>query len=161
VAVTASDDIFVADSGNQRVMLYTGVALGIWNATVVAGVGPTPGGHCPAGVDPTSVPATEACFAENAIDIAIDWISGRLYIADSVRNMVFSLDDPLSGTGHLTPLVGPSSGVTQTTQPNGYCGDGGPAEQACLSSPQGIAVDYYGNLLITDSNANRVCSRTN
>ena len=38
----------------------------------------------------------------------------------------------------------------------GYSGDGGPANQAMLNSPWGVAVDSAGNLYIADSFNNRI-----
>ena len=38
----------------------------------------------------------------------------------------------------------------------GFCGDGGPASSACLQFPVGVAVDQYGNLLITDLGNERI-----
>jgi hypothetical protein len=38
----------------------------------------------------------------------------------------------------------------------GFCGDGGQATSACLSSPVGIAVDTGGNLFIADAGNQRI-----
>jgi uncharacterized protein (TIGR03437 family) len=62
----------------------------------------------------------------------------------SSQNAIFKID----GGGNLTIVAG-------TSRP-GFSGDGGPALQAQLNSPQGIAVDAAGNLYICDSKNNRV-----
>ncbi|MGH3843965.1 MAG: protein kinase domain-containing protein [Pseudonocardiaceae bacterium] len=46
--------------------------------------------------------------------------------------------------------------VVAGTGTEGYSGDGGPADQAQLDSPQGLAVDSAGNLYVADANAHRV-----
>lgn len=42
----------------------------------------------------------------------------------------------------------------------GFGGDGGPALEARLNQPQGIALDAAGNLYFTDSLNHRVCKVT-
>ncbi|HEY2577353.1 MAG TPA: hypothetical protein VGI74_13695 [Streptosporangiaceae bacterium] len=50
--------------------------------------------------------------------------------------------------GHIYNVAG--------TGTAGYTGDGGPASQAELNVPGGLAVDGHGNLVITDENNNRI-----
>lgn len=52
------------------------------------------------------------------------------------------------GTGAVTPIAGDAE--------NGFEGDGGPAVEARLHSPQAIALDAAGNLLIADAGNLRV-----
>ena len=59
-------------------------------------------------------------------------------------NCVFKLDTG----GTLTLIAGNSR--------TGFSGDGGPATQAQLNAPQGVAVDSAGNLYIADTGNNRV-----
>jgi len=73
--------------------------------------------------------------------VAVD-AAGNVYIADYGNEVI--------------RMVAPS-GVISTVAGNGvagYSGDGGPATQASLDSPFGVAVDPAGNLYIADS-ANR------
>ena len=67
---------------------------------------------------------------------------GNIYF--SSNNSVFKID----GSGNLTLVAGNSR--------PGFSGDGGPALQAQLNSPQGLALDKAGNLYIADSKNNRV-----
>jgi RHS repeat-associated protein len=79
------------------------------------------------------------------------WISGfavgpdgSVYVADS--------------SNHRIRRIGPD-GVIDTVAGNGvpgFAGDGGPARQARLSSPQDVAVDLMGNLYIADFDNGRV-----
>ena len=68
--------------------------------------------------------------------------SGNLYFSSS--HCVFKVDS----SGVLTLVAG-------TSRP-GYSGDGGPALQAQLNSPQGLVLDSSGNLYIADSGNDRV-----
>ena len=74
-------------------------------------------------------------------DVAIDPVSGDLYIADTEN--------------YIIRLVTKSTGVISTiagTGYSGYSGDGGSATNATLSSLEGIEVDpSTGNLYIADS----------
>ena len=68
--------------------------------------------------------------------------SGKLYIADQNNHRIRVVDT----SGIITTLVG--NGVLD------YTGDGGPAANATLNSPAGIAVDVAGNVYIADSGNN-------
>jgi len=51
------------------------------------------------------------------------------------------------------------AGIISTVAGNGIAastGDGGPAAQASLHSPRGVAVDGSGNIYISESNGNRI-----
>ena len=65
--------------------------------------------------------------------------SGELYITDSLNHRVRRVDP---GTGLISTVAG--------TGESGYSGDGGPATAARLRSPQGVAVDAAGNVLISE-----------
>jgi uncharacterized protein (TIGR03437 family) len=71
--------------------------------------------------------------------------SGNLYIADASNSIVRKVDT----NGIITTAVG-SAGQF------GFSGDGGPAAQALVSYPTGVAADRSGNLYIMDLGNNRV-----
>ena len=96
-----------------------------------------------AGGAPPATPATATGVAigqpeRTAVDQA-----GNLYFSSS-DNCVFKL----SASGVLTLVAGNGRA--------GFSGDGGPAVNAQLNSPQGVALDAAGNLYIVDSLNNRV-----
>jgi sugar lactone lactonase YvrE len=70
--------------------------------------------------------------------VAMDSL-GNLFIADTPNNRIRRVD----ANGIITTVAGTNS--------SGYSGDGGPAVNACLHDPEGIAVDTVGNLFIADS----------
>ena len=69
--------------------------------------------------------------------------AGNLFFVD--QNDVLRLD---ASTGVLTLIAGNGT--------QGFSGDNGPASNAQLNHPQGIALDNAGNLYIADSNNNRI-----
>ena len=70
--------------------------------------------------------------------------NGNLYIASYDYNRVIQV----SRDGVATVFAGTGAG--------GYNGDGGPAVQASLSAPYGLALDAAGNVYIADHHAARV-----
>jgi uncharacterized protein (TIGR03437 family) len=70
--------------------------------------------------------------------------NGDLYIADAVDNRVRMVDS----RGNIHTVAG--TGV------RGFSGDGGPAAQAQLNAPYGLALDRQGNLYVADLGNARV-----
>jgi len=81
----------------------------------------------------------------------------------------FTLVDPATGASFRRPSgstgsadqpgPAPKPATITTVAGNGsnsFCGDGGPATQACLEYPMGLAVDAAGNLYIADRSNSRV-----
>jgi RHS repeat-associated protein len=124
VAADAEGNLYIADSWNQCVRKVDASGT----ITTVAGNG--------YGYSGDNGPAVEAQF-RYPYDVAVDaW--GNLYIADKNNHRIRKID----ASGIITTVAG--SGTS------GYKGDGGPAIDAQLSSPYGVAVDAPGNLYIAD-----------
>ncbi|HYO56161.1 kelch repeat-containing protein [Archangium sp.] len=70
---------------------------------------------------------------------------GNLYIADFDNDRI----------RYVTPdgLIHTLAGKPQA---RGYCGDGGPASNACLNGPWGLAIDSEGSVYVSDSFNHRV-----
>ena len=87
-----------------------------------------------------SVPPTPAAALSTAVTqpqrVTVD-ATGNAYFTAS--NAVFKM----STSGTLTLLAG--------TGRMGYAGDGGPAVKAQFNNPQGVAIDYLGNIYVADT----------
>ena len=70
--------------------------------------------------------------------------SGNLYIADRNNNRIRKVD----ARGIITTIAG--------TGTAGFSGDGGPATQAQLHLPSGVALDGKGNIFLSDRSNNRI-----
>ena len=131
VAVDGAGELFIADQGNQRIRkVGTDGAI-----TTVAGNGNS-------GYSGDGGPAVNAMLS-SPVGLATD-ATGDLFIADQGNNCVRKV-----GT----------NGVITTVAGNGrygYSGDGGPAINAMLAIPTGVAEDSGGNLYIADLGNNRI-----
>jgi trimeric autotransporter adhesin len=126
VAVDAAGNLFIAQPSNHRVVK---MALD-GTLTTVAGTGK--GGF--SGDSGLAVGATLNTPFQVTVDSA-----GNLFIADWGNYRVRKVD---------------ANGVITTVAGNGeseYSGEGGPATQAGLRGPSGLAIDARGNLYLTDS----------
>jgi RHS repeat-associated protein len=125
-AVDASGNIFIADTINSRIRkVDTGGII-----TTVAGNGSL-------GYSGDGGPATEARLGY-VYGIAVDSI-GNIFIADTINDCIRRVDT----NSIITTVAGPGSW--------GNGGDNGPALQAKLRIPMGVAVDNAGNIYIADT----------
>jgi sugar lactone lactonase YvrE len=81
--------------------------------------------------------------------LAVDTF-GNVYIADAVNNCIRKINTK----GIITTIAG--TGFEAGTGTGGFAGDGGPATLAHLYDPEGVAIDYKGNIYIADVQNNRV-----
>jgi len=107
--------------------------------TTVAGNGPQAGQRQYSG---DGGPATAAQL-NNPQGVAVD-AAGNLYIADYGNYRIRKV----SPDGAITTIAG--NGI------QGHSGDGGPATDAQLNAPRGIAVDASGNIYVADSDSVRL-----
>lgn len=133
VAVDTHGNVYIADSGNNRIREVSATTGDI---STVAGNGT-------AGFSGDSGAATSAelNFPEG---VAVD-ASGNIYIADTNN---FRIRMVTASTGDISTVAGNGT--------DNYAGDGGAATSAELDSPIFLAVDSADNIYVTDRSANRV-----
>jgi sugar lactone lactonase YvrE len=140
VAVDSFGNLFIADNGNNRIrkVLTNGTI------TTVAGNGTAAyGGDGSAATNASLFLSALPTFSAISSGVALD-ANGNLFIADTYNNRVRRV-----GTnGIITTVAGKG--------PQGYSGDGGPATNAELSQPQGLAIDASGDLFVADTGNKRV-----
>ncbi len=141
VAVDAIGNLFIADSGNNRIRKVGTNGI----ITTVAGNGYT-NEYGQGGYSGDGGAATNAEL-NYPYGVAVDTI-GNLFIADLGNNRIRKV-----GTnGIITTVAG--NGYTTPYGYGGFSGDGGAATNAELYRPEGVAVDATGNLFIADSGNN-------
>jgi len=146
IAVDGAGNIYIADSGNNRVRKVS-AATGLISTVAGNGTGAYNG---------DGIPATSA-YVNRPARIALD-VAGNIYIADSYNQRIRKVS---AATGLISTVAG-SGSVTWSvtwggaTTPGSYAGDGGPATSAELYDPDGIAVDCAGNLYIAEYANNRI-----
>jgi uncharacterized protein (TIGR03437 family) len=130
VALDAAGNIYVADANNNRIRMIT--PKGIISTIAGDGRGDFSGDGGPAIDAALNIPS----------DVLVD-SGGNLYIADAGNNRIRKV-----AAGVITTIAG--------TSDNGFSGDGGPALQAMLNYPWGLAMDSKGALYIAEDANNRV-----
>jgi hypothetical protein len=127
LALDRDGGLLIADIGNHTLFRYDAEG----RLTVVAGVG-RPGFSGDGG-----------SAAEARLNAPFDVLAlpndGGILIADTYNHRIRRIDPD----GRITTIAGDGK--------SRYSGDGGPATEASLQLPQGIALDRDGNLLIADT----------
>ncbi len=133
VAVGRNGNLYIADSGNQRIRevdLRTGVI------STVAGNGAT-------GFTGDGGPAIDASLSDPT-SVAVG-PHGNLYIVDRYNNRIRKVS---LATGDISTVVGNGTA--------GFTGNGGPALSASLGFPYGITLDSKGNIYVADTDNQRI-----
>ncbi|HLH44627.1 MAG TPA: hypothetical protein VKV74_16675 [Bryobacteraceae bacterium] len=134
IALDSSGNLYIADTLNNRVRKVN------WSANVIKTIA---GNNGSGGYSGDGGLATLASL-NGPRGVAID-SAGNVFIADSNNNVIRRVD---AVTGKISTVAG--NGVA------GFSGDGGPAGNASLNSPRGLAFDSSGNLYIADYYNSRI-----
>jgi sugar lactone lactonase YvrE len=141
IAVDGAGNIFVAEGSIGSGSGLDGGDFKVWkvaaNGTISTaagdGVASFAGDGGPAATAELNTPA----------GVAVD-ANGNVYFSDSRNNRVRRI----ATDGSITTVAG--------NDLPGFSGDGGPATQAQLRTPTGLAIDAAGNLYIADTGNNRI-----
>lgn len=131
VAADAAGNVFIADTMNHRIRWVD-----------LDGVIRTVAGNGSDVFSGDGGPATSASIGD-PFGVAVD-AAGTLFIADTDNNRVRMVD----AAGTITTAAGNGMAF--------FSGDDGPATNASLYYPQGLAVDLAGNLVIADTSNHRI-----
>jgi sugar lactone lactonase YvrE len=153
VSVDQAGNLLIADTYNNRIRAvaastgtFYGKAMVARHIYRVAGDGKFgfagDGGH-----------AATAKLGEPR-DVAVD-AAGNLLIADTHNNRIRMVAES-NGTFYRQAMTAGDIYTVAGDGTPGYSGDGGPATQAGLAYPYGVAVDPAGNLLMADSYDDRI-----
>lgn len=158
VAVDTAGNIFVADTGNNRIRKVTPAGVistvaGNGNSVFIGGIRYI---LSPGYTDPTfsgdGGPATSAPLSFPTA-VALD-SSDDIFVAELFRIRKITPD------GNIVTVAGSGPGVCPPAPFQGYCGsfggDGGAATSATLNAPDGVAVDSQGDIIIADSGNGRI-----
>jgi uncharacterized protein (TIGR03437 family) len=140
-------NLFIADAGNNRIRMINPTGY----ISTVAG-SPVRGFSGDGGL---------ATFAElNAPEGVVADTYGNLYFTDTLNNRVRKLTFTGAAcnatSGNCPFIITTVAGSSPPGESGGFSGDGGPAVNAQLNQPFGIALDAAGNIYVADSYNQRV-----
>ena len=143
VAVDSTGNAYVADTLNNRVLIYEAPLTTGMDAAVVIGQADFLSSTCNAG----GISATSLC---RPTGVSVD-SAGILYIADSLNNRVLAYK-PLLSSNMAASLVFGQDDFT-----SGFCNKGAfPPDASKLCLPYDLGVDGLDNLYVSDRDNNRM-----
>ena len=131
IDIDGAGNLYIADTLNNRVRKID-----------TAGVITTIAGNGTLGATGDGGPATDATL-NNLADVAVG--PDGIYIADTQNDCV----RVIRGDGTIATVAGVCGS-------EGFAGDGGPATEALIARPGGVALDTAGNLYIADTHNQRI-----
>ncbi len=147
--VDSAGNLYLVDHDNQRIRVVNrqSSAITVFGVTIPAGDIQTVAGNGTAGAlgDGGAATSAEFYYPEGVV---LDG-AGNLYIADSINNKIRKV----TAAGIISTVAGGGSACGAATD---GLGDGCPATQATINSPNGVGFDASGNLYIVDTFNNRI-----
>jgi sugar lactone lactonase YvrE len=151
VAVDTSDNVYIADGSNNRVLEYNQAASPPTNVTanMVFGQG---GNMTSNGCNPNGPNANSLC---GPYQVGVDG-ANNLYVADRSNSRVLVYNNP-KGTDTIADVVfGQAESFTANS-----CNLGGGSAAGTLCRVQGVAIDSTGIVIIADTDNHRILTYTN
>lgn len=136
IAFDAAGSIYISDDGRIQKITYP-----LAKIATIAGIGGT-------GFAGDEGPATAALFSDPQ-GLAVD-LSGNVYVADKNNFRIRKIGT----SGIVTTVAG--NGAGSVTGFGTFSGDDGPAVDASLNFPSGVAIGPGGKIYIADRNNNRI-----
>jgi NHL repeat-containing protein len=139
--------------GNRRIRVAAASTGSFYGQAMTAGDIYTVAGDGTQGLSGDGGPATSAELLDPQ-GVAVD-SAGNLVIADARNNRV-RVAAASTGSFYGQPMSAGDIYTVAGDGTGGFSGDGGPAANAGLNSPLGVAVDAAGDLVIADFADNRI-----
>ena len=152
VAVDGVGNVVISDTLNDRIRVVAESTGTFYGVPMTAGDIYTVAGHGPGTTYKYGIPATQATL-DYPWGIAVDG-AGNVVFGDVYSNHVLVVAER-TGTFYGIPMTAGDLYVLAGPGQDGALGDGGPATQASIVTPFGVAVDGTG-VLIADSGDGRV-----
>jgi hypothetical protein len=152
VAVDGTGNLVLADTRNQRIRVVAVTTGTFYGQPMTAGHIYTVAGNGTAGSSGNGGPATSAEISYPR-GVTVDH-AGNLLISDSGSGM--RVVAVTTGTFYGQPMTAGDIYTVAGGASPGYFGGGVPATRALLRNPRGVAVDGAGDMLIADTDNQRV-----
>ena len=153
IAVDGAGNVVIADTNNDRIRVVAGSTGTFYGKAMIAGDIYTVAGNGARGFSGDNGPATSAEIT-TPFGVAVDR-AGNLLIADT-GNVRIRVVAARNGTFYGKPMTARDIYTVAGNGNVGFSGDGGPATSAALATPDGVGADGTGNLLIADTDNNRI-----
>jgi sugar lactone lactonase YvrE len=152
VFVDSSGNLWVSDTGNNRVLLFQ-------NGATIDSASPADGELGQPDFD-TGTPIVSSTGMNSPWGLVVD-SAGNLYVADRAANRILRFSNAANAALAAPANGGAGSSATGIFGQSNFLNSTGDVGQASLNAPSGVAVDASGNLWVSDTANNRVLRFSN
>lgn len=136
----SSGDVYVADTGNNRVLIFSSVSSSDPAALYVIGNSNF------TSTNSAGVVSQNRMYSPSGITFSGSGANFRIYIADKDFNRILVFNQIIANGQNASNVLGQTSFVTSSAS----------LSQSALAAPNGLMVDSSGRLFVADTNNNRV-----
>jgi sugar lactone lactonase YvrE len=155
VGLDSGNNLYVADSGNNRILKFNEIAEGPNNFAGSSVFGQGASGS----VFSTAFSGTTSTAMDDPMAVVID-SNSTIYVADAGNSRVLLFDEPSGGIDNFTANLVLGQGVSGTNFAASTCFNGGnpgpPPSASGMCIPAGVVLDSNNNIYVSDNNNNRV-----